>query len=307
MSGEERLHVHWRARLTTLNCAENQCDGLEVVVDVGFHRRATVEPAGEFLDEPRVRPFGLVDEVNGLAFAALGVAGSVRKHFQAVVIHDKRRLIALRTEVFLTPAVETDGIGLGSFVAAAFAILHLHHGQALAVAWHNRVVLAFARDVGPAIEDDLVLVAVVPVAVEVGVLVVVDRIAFVGALVLADIVGVKQPRPAQVTAPSPGHTNRDRPLRDIVDREHVIVTGQVDVRTRISVDAFIAEVHAANAPADDQLLFDAVVVERVRLARIKRDNVKVLQLTSGGKLLAIDSDEGHGHSLSRVRYLNKKQ
>jgi hypothetical protein len=82
--------------------------------------------------------------------------------------------------------------------------------------------------------------------------------------------------------PSPGHTNRDRPLRDIVDREHVIVTGQVDVRTRISVDAFIAEVHAANAPADDQILFDAAVVERVRFARIKRDNVKVLQFTPAG-------------------------
>ena len=53
--------------------------------------------------------------------------------------------------------------------------------------------------------------------------------------------------------------------------------------------------------------FDAVVVERVRLARIKRDNVKVLQFTPGGKLLAIDSDDGHDPFLSRVRYLNKKQ
>ncbi len=66
---EQLLYVYGLAGSTALNCSGNHSYGLQIILDIGCHRLTTAKPMDESLYQPAIRPLGLFEQRQFLAFA----------------------------------------------------------------------------------------------------------------------------------------------------------------------------------------------------------------------------------------------
>jgi len=118
----------WPVRLDSMG-GEDERDGLQVVPDIRLHRAVAVQPAYELLNQPRVRPFGLLEVLDLARLLVRPLAAC-----DALRVEDQRGLLTLRADVLLPPAVQPRRVRLRALVRGARPVPHVHDDQPLAVA-----------------------------------------------------------------------------------------------------------------------------------------------------------------------------
>src|SRR5215213_5686107 len=136
MGAHVLVQPDYRSPSMAFNAGEDERRRMHVRLDMGFHFGTAVEPLAEFLDEPRVQPLVLSDELDLLpvAFAAsLPEKIVAAENLELSIVKDCRPELAVHADVFSGPVVQTDRGGRASLVDAADLIREVHHHDAVRV------------------------------------------------------------------------------------------------------------------------------------------------------------------------------